>query len=179
MQSALVLNGTYCDLVRRQLAAQEKKKNRKKKEHLVGDGLPCLLTSWKFVQRVIEFEESAKAKETTLEQRKVTRLEKAEALKKWKALDDQRKEQNKEIRSDWAERVKDWEAERDLAKQERRRPGWKKPVLKGLLFSALPKPGYAVEAGEKTVEDDDKEDDSGSESSDSGKSSSSDTNRES
>ncbi|KAJ7504995.1 hypothetical protein B0H11DRAFT_1709063, partial [Mycena galericulata] len=42
-QATQVLNGAYCDLVRGQLATQEKKKNQKKKGRLVGDGLPCLL----------------------------------------------------------------------------------------------------------------------------------------
>ncbi|KAJ6593782.1 hypothetical protein B0H19DRAFT_903230, partial [Mycena capillaripes] len=55
MQSALVLNGTYVSLVRKQLAAQEKKQGVKKKGRLVGDGLPRLLTSKEFVRRVTEF----------------------------------------------------------------------------------------------------------------------------
>ncbi|KAJ7890342.1 hypothetical protein B0H13DRAFT_1602433 [Mycena leptocephala] len=157
MQSALVLNGAYCDLVRSQLAAQEDKKNRKKKGRLVGDGLPRLLTAREFVRRVEEFEKNATEKAAALEQRKVTRLEKADALKDWKALDEERKEQNKEIREAWKERVKEWEVERDLAREEHRRPGWKKPVLKGLLFPPLPKPGFAVGPGEKTVETDEEQ----------------------
>jgi hypothetical protein len=44
--------------------------------------------------------------------------------------------------------------ERDIAKEEYRRPHWKKLTLKGLLFSALPKPNFAVEIGEKAVERD-------------------------
>jgi hypothetical protein len=157
MQSALVLNGTYCDLVRSQLAAQEEKKNKKKKGRLVGDGLPRLLTAREFVRRVAEFEKTATEKATALEQRKATRAEKAEAMKEWKMLDEERKERNHEIRNEWKEQVQAWEAERDLAKEEHRRPRWKKPVLKGLLFSPLPKPGFAVEAGEKTVEPEEEE----------------------
>jgi hypothetical protein len=175
MQSALVLNGAYCDLVRSQLAAQEEKSKKKKKGRLVGDGLPRLLTAREFVRRVAEFEEKATEKATALEQRKATRAEKSEALKQWKVLDDERKERNKEIKNNWQERVREWEAERDLAKEEHRRPRWTKPSLKGLLFSPLPKPGFAVEPGEKTVEpeedteggskDKENEDDESSESS--------------
>ncbi|KAJ7127468.1 hypothetical protein C8R43DRAFT_832917, partial [Mycena crocata] len=152
MQSALVLNGAYCDLVRGQLAAQEAKKNRKKKGRLVGDGLPRLLTARAFVRRVEEFEKTATEKAAALEQRKATRVEKADAMKEWKVLDDERKERNKEIRQDWQQQVKEWEDERDLAREQHRRPGWKKPVLKALLFPPLPKPGFAVDPGEKSVE---------------------------
>jgi hypothetical protein len=46
LQSALVLNGAYVDVVRGQLAAQEQKKSRgNKKGCLIGDGFPRLLTS--------------------------------------------------------------------------------------------------------------------------------------
>jgi hypothetical protein len=155
MQSALVLNGTYVDVVRGQLEAQEQKKRRgNKKGRLVGDGLPRLLTSRDFVRQVAEFEQAATEKAEALERRKVTREEKSDALKRWKLLDDQRKERNKEIKRDHAIRVTEWEAERDLAKQQHRRPGWKKPSLKGLLFSPLPKPGYAVEKGDRAVDPD-------------------------
>ncbi|KAJ7217330.1 hypothetical protein GGX14DRAFT_341398, partial [Mycena pura] len=140
MQSALVLNGTYADLVRGQLAAQEKKKTDKKKGRLVGDGLPRLLTSREFVRRVTEFEQNAREKEEGLKQRKADREEKGAAMKEWKGLEDMRKARNKDIRAEYNVRVKAWEAERDLAKEERRRAGWKKPTLKGLLFSPIPKP---------------------------------------
>ncbi|KAF8193604.1 hypothetical protein K438DRAFT_1544738, partial [Mycena galopus ATCC 62051] len=56
MQSAMVLNSAYVDLFRGQLEAQEKKKSDKRKGCLVGDGLPRLLTSREFVNRVAEFE---------------------------------------------------------------------------------------------------------------------------
>ncbi|KAF8208123.1 hypothetical protein K438DRAFT_1500145, partial [Mycena galopus ATCC 62051] len=154
MQSALVLNGAYVDAVRGQLAAQEKKKARgNKKGRLVGNGLPRLLTARDFVNRVAEFEQDATKKAEELQQRKATRQE------KMKVLDDQQKERNKEIRREHAIRVVEWEAERDLAKQQHRRPGWKKPSVKGLLFSALPKPGYTLNPGQKAVESDEEEKD--------------------
>ncbi|KAF7326341.1 HTH CENPB-type domain-containing protein [Mycena sanguinolenta] len=165
MQSALVLNGAYVDAVRGQLAAQEKKRARgNKKGRLVGDGLPRLLTARDFVNRVAEFERDAAAKAEELQKRKANREERGEALKRWKELDDQRKERNKEVRREHAIQLLAWEAERDLAKQQHRRPGWKKPTLKGLLFSPLPKPGYALTPGEKAVESDEDKAKSGSDS---------------
>jgi hypothetical protein len=103
---------------------------------------------------VTEFEKSAREKEEGLKQRKADREEKSAAMKEWKELDDARKVRNKEIRSDYDARVKAWEVERDIAKEEHRRPRWKKPTLKGLLFSALPKPNFGVGPGEKAVERD-------------------------
>ncbi|KAJ7861104.1 hypothetical protein B0H14DRAFT_3619951 [Mycena olivaceomarginata] len=162
LQSALVLNGAYVDVVREQLAAHEQKKSRSnKKGRLVGDGLPRLLTWREFVQRVTEFEQAAREKAESLQKRKATREEKSEAMKRWKVLDDQRKERNKEIKKEHAIRVAEWEAERDLAKIQHRRPGWTKPSLKNLLFSPLPKPGYAVEKRGKSV-DSGSDDDEGS-----------------
>ncbi|KAJ7846195.1 hypothetical protein B0H14DRAFT_2221324, partial [Mycena olivaceomarginata] len=76
--------------------------------------------------------------------------EKSTTMKEWKELDDVRKARNKVIREEHTARLKAWEAERDLAKSECRRACWKKPTLKGLLFSPIPKPGYAVGPGEKT-----------------------------
>jgi hypothetical protein len=168
MQSALVLNGAYVDAVRGQLAAQEKKKARgNKKGRLVGDGLPRLLTSRDFVNRVAEFERDARKKAEELEQRKATRMEKSDAMKQWKILDDQRKQRNKEIRLEHTVRVVEWEAERDLAKQQHRRPGWKKPSVKGLLFSPLPKPSYTLKPGEKAAESDEEDKDKSDSDSDS------------
>jgi hypothetical protein len=54
LQSTSILNGTYCDLVCSQLAAQEHKKKSQKKGKLVGDGMPRLLSAEMFVQQVVE-----------------------------------------------------------------------------------------------------------------------------
>jgi hypothetical protein len=154
MQSAMVLNGAYVDLVQGQLAVQEKKKSDKRKGRLVGDGLPRLLTSKDFVNRVTEFKKDAREKEEALQECKASRAEKSTALKEWKELEEARKARNKEIRQDYEMQVKEWEAERDVAKEEHRRPRWTKPTLKGLLFSPIPKPGFAVEPGEKAMSPD-------------------------
>ena len=46
------------------------------------------------------------------------------------------------IRANWRTAVKAWEQEGDRAKVLGKRPSWKKPVLKGQLFSAVPKPQF-------------------------------------
>jgi hypothetical protein len=119
------------------------------------------------VNRVAEFERDARKKAEELEQRKATRMEKSDAMKQWKILDDQRKQRNKEIRLEHTVRVVEWEAERDLAKQQHRRPGWKKPSVKGLLFSPLPKPSYTLKPGEKAAESDEEDKDKSDSDSDS------------
>ncbi|KAJ3710109.1 hypothetical protein C8R42DRAFT_551255, partial [Lentinula raphanica] len=55
MQSGMVLNTAYCDLLKNQLAAQEESRKNRMKTRLVGDGMPRLLSSEEFVNRVIEF----------------------------------------------------------------------------------------------------------------------------
>ncbi|KIK53092.1 hypothetical protein GYMLUDRAFT_112751, partial [Collybiopsis luxurians FD-317 M1] len=57
MQSGMVLNNTYCDILKNQLEAQEESRKRKMKKCLMGDGLPRLLSSEEFVNRVIQFTE--------------------------------------------------------------------------------------------------------------------------
>ncbi|KAJ7125767.1 hypothetical protein C8R43DRAFT_898129 [Mycena crocata] len=151
MQSTLVLNGAYCDLVRGQLAAQEEGKKAKKKGRLVGDGMPRLLTSTDFVRRVVAFHDAAAEKEAELSKRKATRAERSEAMAEWKELERVRKEENGKIRARWQADVKAWEAERDRAKQLGKRPSWKKPVLKDQLFSPVPKPHFAGDEPEIPV----------------------------
>ncbi|KAJ7438902.1 hypothetical protein B0H11DRAFT_1752326 [Mycena galericulata] len=145
MQSCLVLNGAYCDVVRGQLAAQEESRKKKAKGRLVGDGLPRLLTSADFVERVIAFHDAAKQKAADLETRKATRNERSSAMEEWKALEADRKARNEEIRVQWKSDVEAWEVERDRAKALHKRAAWKKPSLKGLLFSPVPKPTFISE----------------------------------
>ncbi|KAF8174027.1 hypothetical protein K438DRAFT_1610299, partial [Mycena galopus ATCC 62051] len=116
LQSSLVLNGAYCDLVRSQLAAQEESKKAKKNGRLLGDGMPRLLTSNEFVRRVEAFHKAAEKKEAELTKRRATKIERSEALAEWKKLEDIRKEENKAIRARWERSVKTWEAEHDRAR---------------------------------------------------------------
>ncbi|KAF8832973.1 hypothetical protein BDN67DRAFT_861419, partial [Paxillus ammoniavirescens] len=54
MQSTVVLQSMYCDRLSEQLAAQEESQKKRKKGQLNGDGLPRLLASDKFYNRVVE-----------------------------------------------------------------------------------------------------------------------------
>lgn len=149
MQSSLVLNGAYCDLVRGQLAAQEESKKEKKKGRLVGDGMPRLLTATAFVRRVEEFHKTVEAKASQQAERRVTREDKKKGMAEWQELEQVRKEENVAIRARWKADVKAWEVERDRAKLLHKRPSWKKPTLKGQLFSAVPKPAFAVSGSDE------------------------------
>ncbi|KAJ7612438.1 hypothetical protein DFH06DRAFT_1015266 [Mycena polygramma] len=151
MQSALVLNGAYCDLIRGQLAAQEESKILKKKGRLVGDGMPRLLTATVFVRRVEAFHKAAEEKAAQQSQKRVTQAERKIAMAEWSELEATRKVENIAICASWAADVKAWEQERDRAKLLHKRPGWTKPLLKGQLFSAVPKPTFGATAAVAAV----------------------------
>ncbi|KAJ3558517.1 hypothetical protein NM688_g878 [Phlebia brevispora] len=147
-QSAMILvQSQYCETVREQLATSEKP--RKPSGKLAADGMPRLLTDDAFVQLVEEHAQEQKQKEVEAERQQKAREEYAERLRQWREQDDQRKARNKVVKAAWKEEVELWEAERDLAKEERRRPRWTKPLLKGRLEKAVPKPRLALD-----VEDD-------------------------
>ncbi|KAF8059285.1 hypothetical protein FPV67DRAFT_1426358 [Lyophyllum atratum] len=164
MQGSLVLANVYCDRLHEQLAAQDEHEKKKVKGRLVGDGLPRLLTATDFVTRVSDFHKAAvqKAAETT--QKKASWAERAEAMKEWKRLDDERKERNKVIKDGYHHDVRLWEAERDQARLEKRRPGWNKPSMKGLLLSPIPKPKLTAGDHEPGASGDDGSDSSSSDS---------------
>ncbi|KAJ7593197.1 hypothetical protein C8J56DRAFT_780498 [Mycena floridula] len=160
MQSAQVLNGAYCDLVRGQLAIQEESKKKRSKQRLVGDGLPRLLTAENFVQRVIQFQKAAEKKAEELELRKETREEKKKAMDEWKKLDDARKAQNDQLKVQWRQDVMLWENERDRAKLAHERPGWTKPTLKSMgLFPPVPKPSFVTPPDGDSDDSDDSDND--------------------
>ncbi|KAK7028748.1 hypothetical protein R3P38DRAFT_2525562 [Favolaschia claudopus] len=140
MQSSLVLNGAYCDVVQGQLAAQEESRKSKQKGRLVGDGLPRLLTSNEFMRRVDQFHTAAQEKEADLAVRRVEKAGHKTALEEWKKQEANRKAENLLIRARWQEDVKAWEQERDRTKLLGHRPSWNKPVLKGKLIAPIPKP---------------------------------------
>ncbi|TFY64070.1 hypothetical protein EVJ58_g2863 [Rhodofomes roseus] len=54
LQAANILNKAYCKTMQEQLEFQEKKKQRRGKGKLLGDGLPVLLSGDAFFQRVAE-----------------------------------------------------------------------------------------------------------------------------
>ncbi|KAF7319606.1 hypothetical protein HMN09_00301000 [Mycena chlorophos] len=139
MQSSLVLNSAYYDLIRGQLAAQDEARKRKASGRLVGDGLPRLLTSKEFVDRVTAFKEAAEKKKAELASRKASATERKTLMSEWKKLDDERKAQNEQIRAEYKDELRDWEEEKARVGSGRR-VGWKKPVLKGRLLPPVPKP---------------------------------------
>ncbi|KAK0219499.1 hypothetical protein EDD85DRAFT_780511, partial [Armillaria nabsnona] len=59
LQSGFVLQELYCKKVHRQLAQKEKGNGKGRSQQLNGDGMPCLLTSNYFYDRVIDHEETA------------------------------------------------------------------------------------------------------------------------
>ncbi|KAF4566342.1 hypothetical protein AB1N83_014465 [Pleurotus pulmonarius] len=171
-QSALVLNSAYCDLVQGQLQAQEESHKKAKKGRLVGDGLPRLLSAQDFVTRVADFHQQAQDREKAQKQQKATREDHARELAIWRQLEGERIEENKKVRTRWQELVKAWEEERDAVKREKREIGWKKPLLRDMLFPPIPKPSKNVGADQ---EDNCSDLDSGSDSGSDSDSSSSDS----
>ncbi|KIJ97147.1 hypothetical protein K443DRAFT_10079 [Laccaria amethystina LaAM-08-1] len=132
LQSSLVLNGIYIEDVRGQLAAQEEaQKNKQKKGRLVADGRPRLYTAKEFMQQVKTHTEETIRKEAEAKLRKEQRATKAITAEGQKIAEAEQ----------WKEEAVAWDGERDLAKQEKRRPAWKKPTLKGRL---IPKPASRV-----------------------------------
>ncbi|KAJ7750752.1 hypothetical protein B0H14DRAFT_2405696, partial [Mycena olivaceomarginata] len=134
-----------------QLAAQEESKKSKKKGKLVGNGMPRLLTSKDFVRCVVAFQKAAEEKEAEMKKRWATKAEKSTAMSQWKELEKARKAENTAIRAHWQEDVKAWEEERDHVKAHGQRPSWNKPVLKGQLFSPVPKPTFVMNEQEKPI----------------------------
>ncbi|KAF7422224.1 hypothetical protein PC9H_010380 [Pleurotus ostreatus] len=144
MQSMLVLNGAYCDVVRGQLEAHEESRKRNKKGRLVGDGLPRLLTGREFLRRVEAFHKAAEDQEEALKQRRATRAEKSKARKEWKELEKERKAQNKVIRAQFQLDLEEWKEEQALAKREHRRPAWTQPKIKDRLLPPIPQPTFVT-----------------------------------
>ncbi|KAF9501088.1 hypothetical protein BDN71DRAFT_1501378 [Pleurotus eryngii] len=141
MQSALVLNGVYVDLVRKQLQAQEEKSKKKKKGWLVGDRMPRLLSAHTFVNRVEEFHRETERKVAEAKKKKASRMCHSEALKEWRKLDKERVRQNEEIRTQWQADKAACEAEVKLAQEEGREPEAENPgLLHDLIFPPVPKP---------------------------------------
>ncbi|KAF7313059.1 HTH CENPB-type domain-containing protein [Mycena kentingensis (nom. inval.)] len=165
MQAGLVLNGSYCDVLRGQLVAYEERKKRKgeKNGRLVGDGMPRLLTSAEFLERVSAFQAAAASKEAALAARKATREELKPLMDEWRELEMVRKAWNEEVRLDVAEELERWKAEKQrLGKNP---PGWKRPSAKGQIISPVPKPSIARRDGVETQIGDDNFDASSSEES--------------
>ena len=137
IQATMVLQKMYCDRVQQQLQGQEKKKNTTKGGHLVGDGLPILLTGESFHSHVVEHRRITQEEAIAQDARRVAREERAEAMKVWKELEMERVKRNQDRRALHKEEIKQWEEERDQAKAEKRSWSKTKPKLGKLEGPAL------------------------------------------
>ena len=149
LQSVLVLQSIHCNRIMGQLAAQEENQNegKKKKDKLMGDGMPRLLTGDVFYDQVVEFDKAAADEEAQHENRKKQRESRAEALEIWKEAEKERRERNMIRKEIFKEELEAWEIEKELAKLERRKPRWGQPK-RGKLEKPLPKPNIeSVENG--------------------------------
>jgi len=106
IQATMVLQGMYCDCVQQQLQGQEKKKNMTKGGHLVGDGLPILLTGESFHSHVVEHQRITQEEAIAHDAQQVAREEKAEAMKAWKELEMERVKRNQDRRALHKEEIK-------------------------------------------------------------------------
>ncbi|KAG1848680.1 hypothetical protein F4604DRAFT_1812073 [Suillus subluteus] len=158
MQSTAVLQEMYCKTLSSQLAAQEEKKLARKREKLVGDGLPRLLTGDEFYRSVVVHNNAADAEVAARESRRQERDERASLMKAWKEEDAKRLERNEVRRQEYKEELRQWEEERAKAKLERRRMTHVKPKL-GRLEAPLPKPALAHIDEEEDESDDSEEED--------------------
>jgi superfamily II DNA helicase RecQ len=140
LQATVILQGRYCDRVRRHLETQEKKGCREGDNvKLNGDGMPRLLTSDEVFEQVLVYQERQQAKAAEKETRKAARMVRTREMELWMQEDEARKNRNKAKTEQWKVAVKEWEVEQRLAKQEKRKPQWKKPV-RGPLEKPCPKP---------------------------------------
>ncbi|KAG1736634.1 uncharacterized protein EDB91DRAFT_1055524 [Suillus paluster] len=119
MQSTAVLQEMYCKTLLSQLAAQEEKKLARKREKLVGDRLPRLLTGDKFYRSVVDHNNAADAEVAARESHQQERDERASLMKAWKEEDAKRLERNEVRRQEYKEELRQWEEERAKAKLER------------------------------------------------------------
>ncbi|KAG1764280.1 hypothetical protein EV702DRAFT_982110 [Suillus placidus] len=101
----------YCKTLSSQLAAQEEKKLVRKREKLVGDGLPRLLTGDKFYCSVVDHNNAADAEVTARESHQQERDERASLMKAWKEEDAKRLERNEVCRQEYKEELRQWEEE--------------------------------------------------------------------
>ncbi|KAF8869443.1 hypothetical protein CPB85DRAFT_1358166 [Mucidula mucida] len=146
LQAANILNEVYCKSLRERLAFQDEKKRKGKgKGKLVGDGLPVLLTSDEFYERVVEFEKAQIQKERGKEECAVNKESLQKELEEWKVLVEEREEWTKNRRLAWAKEKEDHAAEKAkwaLNKKAGKVKGkFTKPTPKlGPLPAVIPKP---------------------------------------
>ncbi|KAI0372545.1 hypothetical protein BV20DRAFT_939943 [Pilatotrama ljubarskyi] len=162
MQAASVLQSVYVGRVQENLQAQTGKPSRKK-QWLLGDGLPKLLTADRFYSQVVEFNAMQDREQAEKKNRKTERARYEKEKEVWLRSEEGRKKQVAARRKEWKQEVEEWERGKAAAKAERQCFERKKPLL-GKLERPLPKPRLAPakEDGSDgdSSEEDDSEDDS-------------------
>ena len=152
LQAANVLDEMYCSMLRGQLAHYEKRKNAPKgMGKLVGDGLPRLLSGDEFYERVVEFTDRQKRTELEKAERNEAREGRAEVMKEWHKVDEERKRQNAARRLRYKEQKAEWEAAKKKAVAQKKRFGVPAPKL-GKCPGPYPKPALVVPLGESENE---------------------------
>lgn len=140
MRATLVLQNMYCERLRCQLFAKEKKENAPKGTgKLASDGLPRCLTDDAFIDEVRAYVERQLAEAEERERKKDAKASYLKELAAWNEAETKRKEDKATKTEQWRKEVEKWNEERDLRKLEKKKPRWKKPVL-GKFPKATPRP---------------------------------------
>jgi len=137
-QAQMVLQEFYVYRVRGQLEDQENKK-KKPSGRLNFDGRAKVLTQDDVFDEVSRYEAQKLVEKDKAEDRADATKLYQEAMKKFNAYDEQRKERNVKITETWKRDVVLWEAERDSRAREVGRPRWNKPK-RPPLEKAMKKP---------------------------------------
>ncbi|KAG6381558.1 hypothetical protein JVT61DRAFT_151 [Boletus reticuloceps] len=150
----MVLQAMFCERLSGQLATQEEKqKKKRKKGQLNGDGLPRLLTSDEFYNRVVQHKNACEEEEVARESRRKQREERAALMVMWQEADNERRKRNESRKLAYREELRLWEEERAHAKVEKRRVQWSRPK-QGKLEPQVPKPAIAGEDADGGKNDD-------------------------
>lgn len=142
MQATIVLEDLHNQRLQTALAFKEQKKTKKKgNERLNVDGKPKLLSAPWFIDRVVEHTEARDTATSVKAVRKTARDRRDSALKIWEHDESARVGRNAAHRSRYEAELAAWNQERSDAKSEHRKSRARaKPILKGRLEAAVPKP---------------------------------------
>jgi hypothetical protein len=159
-QAQNVINRIYCGRLRGQLAATEKKKDKKDDGGMLDEDLPPLLTHEDFIKHVKERQEATAAAKKKREGNKDRRIAYKEEMVIWKAAEMARKERNMKREGDRIEAEAAWMAEKAEIKSKRGRvkeweathPKPKKNDPEWKPEAAIPKPKLYQKVA-KDVED--------------------------
>ena len=139
LQASNILNEAYAARLKKQLAAKEEKRGKKKTLKLVGDGLPRLLSGDEFYELAKEKEKEVHAEERQKEAKKVGRVAYKEAVEQWAVAEQQRKEAKGHAVASFKEALAAWEKKRDSAKAKGKKFVERKPK-QDAAPKAIPKP---------------------------------------